>query len=311
MHTNNVDRTWYILGTGAVGTLWAAKFLQHCIPCRLLHRSAAKLTTEIFSRKLRMTELDDNQLSFDLYSEPVSHNSKINRLLVCTKSYQCIEAIKPLISRLSDTATVLILQNGMGQQQQLARLLPKHQILAASTTEAALIKSPLDVVHTGAGISLFGVLDNSTLINPRIVAELNSIKMRQDDDIEAVLWSKLTVNCVINPLTAIHNCRNGQLLEKPELLRLTEQLCSEVEAVTGAMGRYSKTTGLFEKVRSVAAATKQNYSSMQQDILYKRKTEIDFINGYLQQHADRLKICCPINQKIISKIKQLEFTQDQ
>jgi len=308
MHTNSTEQAWYILGTGAIGTLWAAKFLQHSIPCRLLHRSTPEQSGDVISRKLNLIGLDDHQHSYDLVSESIFCNSEINRILVCTKSYQCIAAIEPLIPRLGDAATILILQNGMGQQQQLARMLPKQQILLASTTEAAMIISPLEVKHTGPGISSYGCLDHSTQISPDIKAQLKRINMQQEQDIEAVLWSKLSINCVINPLTAIHNCRNGQLLQNPKLLSLTQQLCTEVEAVTSAMDKPIKAAGLFDKVRTVATATSQNYSSMQQDIQYKRNTEIDFINGYLQQHADRLNIPCSLNRQIISQIKQLELS---
>ena len=311
MHTKDTDRTWYILGTGAIGTLWATKFLEHSIPCRLLHRSTLKQTGDVINRELRLIRLDESQQSYHLDSESIYHDSKINRLLVCTKSYQCVEAIKPLIPRLSDAATVLILQNGMGQQQQLASLLPDLQILLGSTTEGALIRSALEVKHSGAGISSFGSLDQSAAIDPAITAELKLINMQPEQDIETVLWSKLSVNCVINPLTAIHNCRNGQLLQNPELLGLTQQLCAEIEAVSAAINRTERATSLFDKVRTVATATCQNYSSMQQDILYKRSTEIDFINGYLQRQADRLNISCPLNQKIISEIKLLENSQEQ
>ncbi|EPJ47167.1 MAG: hypothetical protein OFPI_32350 [Osedax symbiont Rs2] len=295
------------MGTGAIGTLWAAKFLQHSMPCRLLHRSNPEQSGDVISCKLRLIKLDNSQHSYDIDSESIYHDSEISRLLVCTKSYQSVEAIKPLIPRLGDTATVLILQNGMGQHQQLAALLPELQILLASTTEGALTRSALEVKHSGAGISSFGSLNHSSRINPVIKAELARINMQPEQDIEAVLWSKLSINCIINPLTAIHNCRNGQLLQNPQLLSLTQQLCAEIEAVSAAMGRPDKATSLFDKVCTVATATCQNFSSMQQDILFKRGTEIDFINGYLQQHADRLNIPCPLNRQIISQIKHLQY----
>jgi 2-dehydropantoate 2-reductase len=108
-------------------------------------------------------------------------------------------------------------------------------------------------------------------------------------------------------LTALTGLKNGQLLDHPETLRLVEALVSEAVEVAGKKGILIKGNPL-EKVKAVAEATRQNRSSMGQDFDYKRRTEIDAINGAMVREAQRLGIPVPYNQMITNLIKVIEKT---
>lgn len=63
---------------------------------------------------------------------------------------------------------------------------------------------------------------------------------------------------------------------------------------------------LFEKINGVIANTARNFSSMHQDIVHKRHSEIDFITGYLLKWAAHYRLATPMNQRLYQEIKQRE-----
>ncbi len=82
---------------------------------------------------------------------------------------------------------------------------------------------------------------------------------------------------MINPLTAIWNCPNGELRHHPQEIM---QICEEVAAVIEREGHHTSAEDLRDYVMQVIDATAENISSMLQDIRALRHTEIDYINGF-------------------------------
>ena len=116
---------------------------------------------------------------------------------------------------------------------------------------------------------------------------------------------KLCINSAINALTAVHGCRNGELLSNPALGRELDLLCTEISQLCRARGMPEMARSIADDVKEVAAATAANRSSMAQDVAAGRETEIDFINGYLCQIARRAGVAVPFNARLL---KQLTWT---
>jgi 2-dehydropantoate 2-reductase len=133
------------------------------------------------------------------------------------------------------------------------------------------------------------------------------IETEVTSSIRDLVWDKLFINIGINALTALTGLKNGQLLDHPETLRLVEALVSEAVEIARKKGILIKGNPL-EKVKAVAEATRQNRSSMGQDFDYKRRTEIDAINGAVVREAEHLGIPVPYNQMITDLIKVIEKT---
>ena len=97
-------------------------------------------------------------------------------------------------------------------------------------------------------------------------------------------WIKLVVNAVINPLSAVYNQQNGVLLQHQDDIA---ELCLELQPLLLQQGLTKTANEWRELVLQVVDRTAQNYSSMQQDLANRRRTEIDYITGYLLQQAER------------------------
>lgn len=298
--------SWHILGTGAIGTLWATKFLAQSIPCTLLQKNSAQPVPPNTDVNLKINHLDGSIENHCCSLQPIASPLKINQLLVCTKSYQTLDALAALTPYIADNASIVLLQNGMGQHELVARQFPQQHIFAATTSEGAMLESYLKVKHTGRGSSFFGSYQPSTPITAFVTHSLSKVGMQLTPDIQQILWRKLMVNCVINPLTAIHNCTNGELLQNPHCIEQVQALCNDVDKVTQALNFKDNQINTFAAVEQVAKLTARNYSSMHQDIHHQRPSEIMFINQYLQQQANQLGLTLDVNPDIIKKIHCLE-----
>lgn len=108
---------------------------------------------------------------------------------------------------------------------------------------------------------------------------------------------------MINPLTAILNCPNGELRHHQQEIM---QICEEVAAVIEREGHHTSAEDLRDYVMQVIDATAENISSMLQDIRALRHTEIDYINGFLLRRARAHGIAVPENTRLFEMVKRKE-----
>lgn len=290
---------WHILGAGAIGTLWAANLAAAGSSVTLLLRDQHRLD------QFRQIEgvLRDGEL-FPVDAELTADSGSIQQLLITTKSTDTQSAFNSIKNRLTPGAHIVVLQNGMGSQQWVTDQSPDTEVAWASTTDGAWIKSPFSVKHAGKGVTHIG----SPTTHLKWLNNLQGgfLNVEIDRDIAASLWRKLAINCAINPLTAVHHCKNGELITTPKLMDEMTALCAEVEAVANALNIPLFEAPLIDQASQVARLTAENYSSMLQDMKHGRTTEIDHITGYLCNLAAELGIKTPINSHYLSKIKKMQ-----
>jgi 2-dehydropantoate 2-reductase len=299
---------WYVLGAGAIGCLFAAHLRRAGVPVRLLLRDDEALRALQCAGGIALD--DEAPVAIDADSiTALPHGTRIQKLLVCTKAHQTLAAIAAVHAYLVDDAAIVLLQNGMGVREQLAALLPGAKIFNALTTEGAWRRERFSVVHAGRGETLLGGADSDPA--RALAGELarSGLAVRAVDDIESRLWQKLAVNCVINPLTALWRCRNGDLLARPETADWTRRLCDEIARVAAAQGVVLHSDALQQRVQAVMNSTAANQSSMLQDVLQGRATEIDYLNGYVVALAQRHAIDVPANRALLDAIRNREGNQ--
>ena len=244
---------WHICGVGAIGSLWASALTHRGFRVTLLLKDAAQLAQYQAAGGIRVSE--DEDLSFVKAEALVPSNrldTKIKHLLVCCKSYATIEAILPWRQHLADDAQIVLLQNGMGSAQALQRALPKANIYCATSTDGAWRKGPFDVVRAGKGETLIGSFSDhlheaeipnamQTLLQMSHVSadgkdQLPTLNIAWHTDIRTPMWHKLAINSVINALTAIYQCANGELINHPQGRPRLQQLCIETQDVMARLG---------------------------------------------------------------------------
>ena len=293
-----------LLGTGAVGTLMASHWRQHRV-FALPRDQASAITLNLY---LPNNEAAEQQLQWTL---PCWQGEPLDWLVLTTKAGDTLTALKPWLSHLPRVNNLLLLQNGMGQQQQCADWLAQHRLptklwagisTAGAYRRAAKNPQGSEVVFAGAGQTIAGrwaqenPADNDNTDTTPLPPGIEAVR-----DIPARMREKLAVNAVINPLTAVLRCHNGELVSNPLYLPQLQALAAEVADLYQQL-HWPLPQDLSERVQQVAQATAANRSSTLQDILAARPTELVFICGYLQHQAQSLGLTLPLTARLMRQL---------
>lgn len=285
-----------IVGNGAMGSLLQTR----CQQLNIEYQVMLKPNRSPVTRAQGIIELNNSQC------QTVSESNLIDDGLVILplKAYQ-IEACAQKL-QLGSSVCLVLLHNGMGTHDQVAAHFPNNPIIVATTSWGAYKSDKDTLMVTGIGKTQAGWLQK---VGPSRVFEQQFESLLPPttwhENIIEVLWKKLAINAVINPLTAINDIKNGELLAA-EYLPYIQQISAEIAAVMEKLDIQTSPDNLVNTCMQVAQDTANNFSSMHQDTKYKRRTEIDYINGYVASQAKKLGIEVPINTQLWQQIKKME-----
>lgn len=290
---------WHVLGAGAIGGLYAERLHRAGCDVTLLLRRPPRAPVTL------VVEGPDGRSELTLPAAGAGGSGSISHLLVTTKAYDVDAAVATCAGQLAPGAAVLLLVNGMGLAPPLQQRYPGACVYSGTTTDGAYRLGPRHVRHAGTGETRLG-RQGQAQPPPWFADWQRAItQCRWDADIDAALWAKLAVNCVINPLTAVHGCRNGELAARAELSEQVDLLCREISQISYAAGFTTTAQTLRRSVDAVIAGTADNRSSMLQDVAAGRATEIDAITGHLLQVAAQFGIQAHHNRRLLQEVKRL------
>ena len=335
----------YIVGIGNLGKL-VAYCLRKQSPATpvtlLLHREGLLSDWASAVQAIECgtpgADVVDRQTGFAVEA-PGQHHHKtplppIKNLVVATKTYMTIAALRPIQHRLGRDSNVLLLQNGMGTAEELSETLftdrkSRPAYWAGISSAGVYSTGPFSIVHAGRGPLTIGrvLLDDdddhsggdqqqrhSEMVQRLLEARHLEATLATPHQLKAAQLRKVVVNATINPLTAILGCRNRDVFATPARLELLRLLVAETGPVVRALPSLSDddNDGDFSDDRLTAAArlvaekTAGNVSSMLQDSRAGRETEIDYINGYIVSRAVKLGLTAPVNAALVAMLKRRE-----
>ncbi len=291
---------WHILGAGSIGLLFGAHL-------RKAGHDVSFISQQICPEHCQVQLHGTKQESFTVQCSAPDSVQAIDFLLICTKSFQARQALSAIEHALTNNTCMVLLQNGMANQQWLLENYPQQALFAAITTHGALRTAPWCVSHTGIGSTTIGALNKSSVdIKAHFTSHLN---LELQADIYPALWQKLVMNCCINPLTVLHDCLNGELETIASAMQLIPLIIEECRQVAKAHGYEQALADSEQQLLQVMRQTAKNSSSMREDIRHGRLSEIDAINGYIVQQGKMLGIDTPVNQQLFTQIKGLHHEQ--
>jgi len=133
------------------------------------------------------------------------------------------------------------------------------------------------------------------------------IPVRISDNIDVELWTKLTMNCAYNAISALGHAPYGQMAAMPEVRDVMRDVVTEVARVGEAKG-VRLPDNIVDATLKLAEAMPMTVSSTAQDMLKGKRTEIDHLNGAVVRLGDALGIATPVNRALNALIKLREQT---
>ncbi len=297
-----------ILGAGAIGSFIGAK-LSLVSDVVLFSRNKAHIQ-KIQKEGLIIEELTGKKRKFYLKSifklEDLKHNPDL--IIVLVKSYDTEKAVSSVLSVRKETTLFLTLQNGIGNIEKIVKFVDSNMILAGTTALGSALIKPGYIKHGGNGPTYIGKITGPPdKITKEIVTLFNKagLEAYAVEDPSIYIWKKLLINTGINAITAIAQIKNGWIYENKHAKEIAQKAVEEAISVANKMGFEFK-EDMVETMLNVAKATSENISSMYQDILKGKKTEIDAINGAIVEFGEKLGVYTPINRTLTNLVKVIE-----
>jgi len=289
-----------VFGAGSLGTLLGALLSCAGVDTHLVARESV---VDAFKGGVRVEGIEDLVERPSISTETV----EADVTLVTVKSYDTYDAAEDLDPAFSDDGVVVSLQNGMGNEEKLDEKLGATVLGGTATYGANMCPDDGLVEYTGEGEVVVGDYTGGASRVAERVAELlgTGLEASATDEMDAALWEKLTVNCAINPVTALTHLKNGEAAERaPEVMRAAARETAEVAHEKGV-----RVKGAPGHALEVARATAENESSTLQDVRAGRRTEIDALNGYVVERASETEVEVPTNETLFSLVRALSRTK--
>lgn len=227
--------------------------------------------------------------------------------VVLVKSWQTETAARLLAQRLQANGLALTLQNGLGNHEVLAAALGEERAANGVMTVGADLLGPGCVKLAGEGKISLGQ-------HPRLgplehMLRQTGFQVDTTPDTKSLQWGKLVINAAINPLTALLNATNGELLERPAARSLMRKTALEAASVATVLGIRLPYPDPVQTIERIAGQTAANRSSMLQDVLRGAQTEIDAINGAIVRAGERAGVATPVNETLWKLVQSLRKTK--
>lgn len=293
-----------VVGTGAMASLFAARLATSGEKVRMLGTWVESIET-LNRSGVRLIEADGREHEYPVQATDDPNKCAGSKFaIILVKSYQTERVAQQLKVCLADDGIALTLQNGLDNDKTLAKSLGIHRVVSGVTTVGATLIEPGIVRDGGTGMISIGVNERiQTLVDILIQA---GFEVETVADSDSLVWGKLVINASINPLTAILNVPNGDLLTNPTARNLMGLIANETARVSFEMGVKLPYLDPVLVVESVAQKTALNISSMLKDVLQGGPTEIDAINGAIVHLGDAVDTPVQYNRTMWLLVKAIE-----
>ena len=278
-----------IAGTGAMGATYGSMLTKSGNEVDFLDMWQENVDT-INKNGIKFNNLGQKENIKASAYLPSEYNKDADLIIVFTKSMQLKKMLKNISHIIKENTKVLCMLNGLGHIETLKEFVKEENILMGVTVMTASMSGAGDFSVSAYGkTEIQNIFENSKEKALEVVNVINNSGLPSvySNDIMYSIWRKACINGTMNCCCTLLDCNILQLSDVPNLRELFETIVKEFAMVAKREGVTIDedkmvdlacwfTTEEFEGVR--------HYPSMHQDLIQKnRKTEIDFLNGYISK----------------------------
>lgn len=251
--------------------------------------------------------------------------TSFDAVFVSVKSYDTEWAAQMALAYLKQPDGVVVdFQNGVNDER-VATVVGKSRCLGCVITIGAGMYEPGHAMRTDSGSVGFkiGEQDGRDTARAReLVRIMNDVApTKLTANLWGERWSKLAINCMANPLAGLSGLGSAEVRTEPTPRRIAIHVAAEVIRVGRATGFEVEPIYGIEAQRFVDAAQGKGWDaveadmaasvrflsggrpSMLQDVMKGRRTEIDYLNGYVSREGRRLGVPTPVNDAVVAAVR--------
>ena len=231
-------------------------------------------------------------------------------VILATKAMHVEEAAKKIDVLLKKETPVLSIQNGLGGPDSAAAVLGKDRVMVGVVGGfGASMRAPGHAHHNGMELVRLGEFGGPITERLKKVEELwrgAGFRVKLFDDIDQLVWEKLICNCAYSGPCAIAERTVGEVMADPDLSRVSAACAVEGFAVAIKKGVKLGFDDPVGYVRDFGSKIPNARPSVLLDLLAKRKSEIDVINGSIPRVGKELGLAAPVNQTVTALVREKE-----
>ena len=226
-------------------------------------------------------------------------------LMIVFVHYQFLEAaVRNALPMVDENTVVMCLQNGLGNYDEIAKVIPEEQIVIGNTAFGSTPVAPGHVKHTGTGVTTMGTLKAPLEKAEKAAGALRASGFEVDvrTNVMEAIWHKLFANVAINAISALLLTHNGFVNDNRYAHEAARMMVEEAIAVANASGCNLDPAEELEHAFAVSRGTDQTRCSMLQDVTHGHETEIKIINGAVSRIGREVGVPTPCNDLICQLI---------
>ncbi len=290
-----------VMGAGAVGCYYGGMLalaghevvlIGRASHVEAIRRDGLRLEAQGFDERVRLSA-----------STELSALQGARLVLFCVKSTDTESAGAQMQPHLAPDAVLLTLQNGVDNADRLRAALPDHTVAATVVYVATEMAGPGHVKHHGRGELVIEPSPASEALARMFIAA--GVPTEISPNVRGSLWAKLILNCAYNALSAIAQVPYGRLVQAEGVDAVIRDVVAECVAVAQADG-VELPGDIDAAVQRIVQTMPAQYSSTAQDLARGKRSEIDYLNGFIVRRGEALGIATPVNRVLHALVKLLE-----
>ena len=297
-----------VLGAGAMGCLFGGLMAEKGLDVILIDVWKEHVDA-INSKGLKMDgHGGDRYIKIKATTDP-STLKPVDAIIIMCKATALEKALTNAKNIIGDKTMLMSFQNGIGHEAIMQKIAGKEKVLGGTTTQASNVLGPGHVKNHAALPSWIGEYDGGMSDRVKDLAETftaHNLETIAVPDIKKRKWMKLFALTAIGPLSSIFDLHHTDLYisnKNQEVSReLGKKIILETREVAKADGVDVTEDECLEMFNKIVDSNQTNKSSMCFDILNKRKTEIEFINGAVAKIGKNHGIKTPMNDLMYDMI---------
>lgn len=290
-----------VLGAGSIGLLLGSYFAEMGHEIYMLARKEEQV---VALREKGITRIMPNLQHVNVSVRATLHVNELPKdawWFNAVKSHQ-LDQLSSILYEASQETKLVFIQNGMAHIKWLENLQHHHSYIG-TIEHGAMKQDSTTVLHKGFGILNLAALEKTNQPTVEVFqTDDERFPIHCGSDAYTLVLRKTILNACINPLTAILNVPNGDLIKNSYSYSLVQKIFEEIMEAFPEMKSHLR----LDDVKKLCEKTAENRSSMLQDIQHGTKTEIEAIAGALIEHASNRNKSLPTLQILYTLVQSKE-----